>query len=76
MSGEGRIQKEIKEIKRDTNAGITVEQDASDSKHLTGSINGPADTPYGGGVFFVDIAIPKEYPFVPPKMKFVTKGMF
>lgn len=73
MQGEGRIQKEIKEIRKDTNAGITVEQDPSNVRHLTGSIKGPIDTPYAGGVFYVDIQIPQEYPFVPPKMKFTTK---
>ena len=31
------------------------------------------DTPYEGGIFAVDIQIPAEYPFKPPKMKFDTK---
>jgi ubiquitin-conjugating enzyme (huntingtin interacting protein 2) len=30
-------------------------------------------TPYEGGKFYVDIIVPENYPFVPPKMKFVTK---
>lgn len=73
MAAEGRIAKEIKEIRKDTNAGITVDQNPSNSKHLTGTIHGPADTPYAGGVFTVDIVIPNDYPFSPPKMKFLTK---
>ena len=32
-----------------------------------------SDTPYEGGIFYVDIIIPPEYPFKPPKMKFDTK---
>ena len=40
-----------------------------------GTIKGPEDTPYSGGVFVVDIVITPDYPFSPPKMKFVTKGM-
>ena len=36
-------------------------------------IKGPSDTPYAGGVFEVDIKIPADYPFSPPKMKFITK---
>lgn len=75
MSSDGRIAKEIKEIRKDKNAGITVDQDETNNKHLTGSIQGPSDTPYAGGVFYVDIVIPGEYPFTPPKMKFTTKGM-
>ena len=31
------------------------------------------DTPYEGGKFLVDIIIPPDYPFKPPKMKFDTK---
>ena len=41
--------------------------------NLSGSITGPSGTVYEGGTFFVDINIPKGYPFEPPKMKFSTK---
>merc|ERR1712093_805328 len=36
-------------------------------------LKGPEDSPYEGGTFTVDIQIPSQYPFVPPKMKFDTK---
>lgn len=42
-------------------------------RHLKGTILGPEGTPYEGGVFEIDIDIPKQYPFEPPKMKFSTK---
>lgn len=38
------------------------------------TLKGPDDTPYAGGIFEVDINIPNDYPFSPPKMKFITKG--
>merc|ERR1712154_652754 len=41
--------------------------------HWTGYIKGPKDSVYDGGTFAVDIKIPSEYPFEPPKMKFMTK---
>ena len=40
---------------------------------MTGTLKGPDDTPYAGGTFEVDIVIPDDYPFTPPKMKFITK---
>jgi len=42
-------------------------------RHWKGTIFGPKDTCYEGGTFLVDIEIPQEYPFKPPKMKFDTK---
>merc|ERR1711879_92994 len=54
-------------------AGITVELVAKDFKHWKGYIQGPSDTCYEGGQFAVDIKIPSEYPFEPPKMNFDTK---
>ena len=44
-----------------------------DIRHWKGKIFGPDDTPYFGGIFIVDINIPPDYPFKPPKMKFDTK---
>jgi ubiquitin-protein ligase len=38
-----------------------------------GEINGPEGTPYEGGIFEIDIAIPQTYPNVPPLIRFVSK---
>ena len=45
----------------------------NDIKHWKGYIEGPDDTPYKGGLFQIDIVLPAEYPYKPPKMKFETK---
>ena len=34
---------------------------------------GPKDSPYEGGKFKLKVSIPKEYPFVPPTVSFMTK---
>ena len=70
----GRIRKELDDLKKDNASGVRIEcLDSNDLTQLKGIIKGPEDTPYSGGIFEVEIKIPSEYPFIPPKMRFINK---
>ena len=73
MADRGRLKKELAELQKDTNAGVTVTPKSDQLTELEGSITGPADTPYEGGFYQISISIPAGYPFEPPKMKCITK---
>jgi ubiquitin-conjugating enzyme (huntingtin interacting protein 2) len=68
-----RIKKEYQDIIKEKNSNVQVKLVSNDYRHWKGRIKGPIDTCYQGGIFDVDIIIPDDYPFKPPKMKFDTK---
>lgn len=68
-----RITKEIEDCQRTDSANLQVRTVGDDMSHLKGTFEGPTETPYEGGQFTVDIQIPYDYPFRPPKMMFDTK---
>jgi ubiquitin-protein ligase len=73
-AANGRLLKELKEVSKDDTSGIKAAPVIEGNlRHLKGTIPGPTGTPYEGGVFEIDIVIPKQYPFEPPKMKYMTK---
>ncbi|KAF4547187.1 Ubiquitin-conjugating enzyme-like protein 2 [Elsinoe fawcettii] len=72
-----RLAKEVQDVQKDTHSGVTLEPVDGEGfdklDHFYGVFKGPPDTPFDGGIYKVDIRIPNEYPFQPPKMKFLTK---
>ena len=73
-SKKNRILKELAEVGKDDTSGVKARLvDEGNLRHMIGTVTGPEGTVYEGGVFEVDIEIPNQYPFEPPKMKFITK---
>ena len=69
-----RIQKELNEITREPPmncfAGLKNE---SNPFEWEATITGPEGSPYAGGVFFINIKFPQDYPYMPPAVNFETK---
>lgn len=70
-----RLEKELLDIRAlaASDESVTAESVGSDLTQWRGVMKGPDATPYQGGTFVIDIEIPSDYPYNPPKMKFNTK---
>lgn len=68
-----RLNKEKKEMIENNIQNISAGPKNDNMYEWEGVIFGPTETPYEGGVFFLDIHIPQNYPFAPPQITFRTK---
>jgi len=69
-----RLEKELQDILAlSESSSVIAEAVDGDLTHWKGRMHGPEETPYHGGLYHIDIVIPQDYPYSPPKMKFDTK---
>eukprot|EP01084_Bolivina_argentea_P123825 219433_1 len=57
----------------DVEIDVTAGPKGDDFFKWIGTISGPKNSPYEGGIFFVDILFSQDYPFKAPKTKLATK---
>ncbi|XP_015596125.1 ubiquitin-conjugating enzyme E2 T [Cephus cinctus] len=72
MQKASRIKKELARLVEDPPEGISCYAKADKMDVLSVSIMGPNNSPYNGGLFQLEVEIPDNYPFEPPRIKFLT----
>ncbi|CAL5416694.1 unnamed protein product [Camellia sinensis] len=70
------LERELRDINEDPSTHISFGPLSDDNMfQWQGIIIGPVDTPLEGVLFPLSIHFPIDYPFKPPTVKFLTKGL-
>ncbi|XP_013392369.1 ubiquitin-conjugating enzyme E2 S-like isoform X2 [Lingula anatina] len=67
------VTKELMTLQSDPPEGIKIIPNEEDITDIQAAIEGPAGTPYAGGMFRVKLVLSKGFPSEPPKGFFLTK---
>ncbi|KAM3956631.1 ubiquitin conjugating enzyme vih [Aphomia sociella] len=67
-----RLQKELMELMRCADKGISAFPECENLFKWIGTISGPQDTVYAGHKYKLSLEFPNSYPYAPPVVKFLT----
>lgn len=73
MTNVRRIEKELRTMQSDPESECIVDKVGDNVFHWHAKFQGPDESPFAGGTFLLDINFPADYPFAPPKVRFLTK---
>ncbi|UYV71694.1 UBE2N [Cordylochernes scorpioides] len=68
-----RIVKETRRLMQEPVPGISAVPDEDNARYFHVILAGPADSPFEGGVFNLELFLPESYPMSAPKVRFITK---
>lgn len=68
---KSRLMREIKDLNKYEEFSVEVLNDNIMTWEV--KFNGPADSPYEGGIFKLSITFTNNYPYKPPQVTFLTK---
>ncbi|KAM3133276.1 Ubiquitin-conjugating enzyme E2 4 [Paramecium bursaria] len=69
---ENRAYKELNDLVKEPIPNSTISLEGGSVSHWMITIQGPAESPYAGGIFKLEAKLANNYPFKAPEIHFIT----